>query len=310
MNVSDKVNYIKWAVRCHRPPDDGQFYVEPSEEILRNMCDCLTEYADLLEAQAKAEPVAWVKVPEGEQASDRYPGYSFNCIECLPAGNHDLYIHPRPLPGQILVDETDYNALIADNEKLRAELAEVGSVIKERDSWLYLVGKILETIPVNKVIGASSTIKDSIEYFKNLHEENDRLVKMVAKQALVVDDLFVNTIAVDIEQALAEGFKFGQTYWQQFNSESFGQQIKADETMAKFDEFAANVKSEICSSIAKLGQAVVPDGYTPVKTETLLFLLGESGDFECPKSQYFGDKPPGYWWRKNLRAAMLKGWVA
>lgn len=50
---------------------------------------------------------------------------------------------------------------------------------------------------------------------------------------------------------------------------------------------------------------VVPEGYTPVRTETLLWLLGEGGSFECPRGQYFRGRPTPYFWRKQLRASML-----
>lgn len=52
--------------------------------------------------------------------------------------------------------------------------------------------------------------------------------------------------------------------------------------------------------------AQVPDGYTPVKTDTVLWLLGEKDDFECPPGQFFRGKPAPYFWRRRLRAdAML-----
>lgn len=43
--------------------------------------------------------------------------------------------------------------------------------------------------------------------------------------------------------------------------------------------------------------------YTLVKTDTLDWLLGERGTFECPKDQYINGKAPPYWWRKHLREA-------
>lgn len=49
----------------------------------------------------------------------------------------------------------------------------------------------------------------------------------------------------------------------------------------------------------------VPDGYTPVKTSVLRWLLGEEGEFECPHSRYFRAKPTPFFWRHDLRAAML-----
>lgn len=54
----------------------------------------------------------------------------------------------------------------------------------------------------------------------------------------------------------------------------------------------------------------VPDGYTPVRTETLKWLLGERGDFEPPEWQrseherIYG-RVGSYWWRTHLRDAML-----
>lgn len=110
-----------------------------------------------------------------------------------------------------------------------------------------------------------------------------------AGQAPVVSELFINTIAVDIEQAMLRAFNFGQTYWQQADSESIRQQTKSDETKKKFDEVVLNVKSEICSSIAKLGQSV-PDGWMrdleKVKglaehLESIGWRANHKGDVDC-----------------------------
>ena len=42
-----------------------------------------------------------------------------------------------------------------------------------------------------------------------------------------------------------------------------------------------------------------------VRAATIRWLLGESGVFECPPDQYFRGKEPRYWWRRQLRAAVL-----
>ena len=49
----------------------------------------------------------------------------------------------------------------------------------------------------------------------------------------------------------------------------------------------------------------IPEGYTAIKTDVFNWLLGENGDFECPESQYFKDKPAKYFWRTNLRNSAL-----
>lgn len=49
--------------------------------------------------------------------------------------------------------------------------------------------------------------------------------------------------------------------------------------------------------------AAAPDGLTLVKTETVEWLLGERGAFECPPEQYFRGKPAPFFWRKQLREA-------
>lgn len=61
---------------------------------------------------------------------------------------------------------------------------------------------------------------------------------------------------------------------------------------------------------ANPGGANLPEGFTPVRTETLKWLLGEGGDFEPPEWQreqnerVYGKIAP-YWWRHHLRDAML-----
>lgn len=42
---------------------------------------------------------------------------------------------------------------------------------RERDSWMHTVGLFMDTIPTNKILGASGTVKDAITYFKNIQEE-------------------------------------------------------------------------------------------------------------------------------------------
>ena len=44
-----------------------------------------------------------------------------------------------------------------------------------------------------------------------------------------------------IEQALRKSFNFGQTYWQQADSESIAQQNKSDETREKFNKFVDDI---------------------------------------------------------------------
>jgi hypothetical protein len=58
---------------------------------------------------------------------------------------------------------------------------------------------------------------------------------------------------------------------------------------------------------AQVGDGVnqqLPEGHTAVKTETLQWLLGEAGGFECPKDEYFNGIQPKFWWRRHLRAAI------
>ena len=51
--------------------------------------------------------------------------------------------------------------------------------------------------------------------------------------------------------------------------------------------------------------AILPRGYTAVRTQAIRWLLGERGNFECPPSSYFRGRPMPYFWRKNLREACL-----
>lgn len=47
------------------------------------------------------KPVAWVWVSEGDQFAGNFPAYSFNGIESLPAGNHNLYLSPPAEPEEV-----------------------------------------------------------------------------------------------------------------------------------------------------------------------------------------------------------------
>lgn len=44
--------------------------------------------------KSRQKPVAWVWVSDGNQFADNFPAYSFNEIESLPAGKHNLYLSP------------------------------------------------------------------------------------------------------------------------------------------------------------------------------------------------------------------------
>lgn len=86
---------------------------EPTQTMLDANGDCegfpegkawLEEYArvtwaNMLAAAPQpqaAEPVAWLEVPQGDQADTYYPGYRFHGRQQLPAGIYDLYAHPQP----------------------------------------------------------------------------------------------------------------------------------------------------------------------------------------------------------------------
>ena len=56
----------------------------------------LRAYADRLEADEKARPVAWLEIPPGEQGDPYYPGYRFHGLTSLPFGRYDLFIRPVP----------------------------------------------------------------------------------------------------------------------------------------------------------------------------------------------------------------------
>ncbi|SOY65645.1 hypothetical protein CBM2586_B10240 [Cupriavidus phytorum] len=50
--------------------------------------------------------------------------------------------------------------------------------------------------------------------------------------------------------------------------------------------------------------AALPEGFVLVKAETVEWLLGERGEFECQPEQYFRGQPAPYFWRKALREAI------
>ena len=57
---------------------------------------------------------------------------------------------------------------------IRADLANA-----ERDEWCIVVGKVVATIPVRDVLGASATLGDTIKYLEDLHAERDALLKRI-----------------------------------------------------------------------------------------------------------------------------------
>jgi hypothetical protein len=49
------------------------------------------------------------------------------------------------------------------------------AAIAERDGWQNVTGSILATVPVDEVLCMSGTVKDSVKYFRGLHDERDAL---------------------------------------------------------------------------------------------------------------------------------------
>ncbi len=74
---------------------------------------------------------------------------------------------------------TDISTVFDPSAVILTLEAQVKSLTAERDEWCIVVGKIVATIPVRDVLGASATLGDTIKYLEDLHAERDALLKQV-----------------------------------------------------------------------------------------------------------------------------------
>ena len=72
---------------------------------------------------------------------------------------------------------TDISTVFDPSAVILTLEAQVKSLTAERDEWCIVVGKIVATIPVRDVLGASATLGDTIKYLEDLHAERDALLK-------------------------------------------------------------------------------------------------------------------------------------
>lgn len=253
----------------------------------------LTEYADLLEAREKAEPVAWVKVPAGEQASDRYPGYSFNCIECLPAGNYDLYIHPPATPTGVAEQKLASSGVFAGVDGLRGLLeSDAFWSVQPYGTRLHFGEGITEYLH-------RDVLRAAVELLDNNQQT----------QAPVVDE----RTAFEVELLC------------HFSPERGPEMLLMDDG-GNYEEFATMLSWEMWQARAKPGQttdkacsAVVPDETPNVcdgKEQEAFekFAIGEKYDMKCHPLHYLFLDEKTYAarqaWKAAIeycRAAMLKG---
>lgn len=68
--------------------------------------------------------------------------------------------------------QSELTAARDEAEKLRGRVSELE---KDRDQWSSQVGRICATLPVSKIADSTMTIGKLVDYFKDLHRENERL---------------------------------------------------------------------------------------------------------------------------------------
>ncbi|HEY9664856.1 MAG TPA: hypothetical protein V6C65_40975 [Allocoleopsis sp.] len=103
----------------------------PAPSEAKRLVNMLHAFADLLEAQEKAVPVAWLEIPPGEQADPYYPGYKFHGLTSLPSGRHDLFLRPMTsaADAERLAEPVGY----VDADKLK--VFENGNMLNIRMWW-------------------------------------------------------------------------------------------------------------------------------------------------------------------------------
>jgi hypothetical protein len=97
-----------------------------------------------------------------------------------------------------------------------------------------------------------------------------------------------------LADALRKAFDLGQRYWMLADSESYSDNRKSADVLARFDTLKREALAEHDAQPASGEWVMVP-------ASALRWLYGEEGDFECPPSGYFRGKPAPYWWRSEFR---------
>lgn len=82
----------------------------------------------------------------------------------------------------------------------------------------------------------------------------------------------------DIREALRKAFNFGQTYWQQADSDSYRQQDKSSETVAKFRGFAEGVCAEFAALASTQPVAAIHEAQRDAVRDAIAEVLGDAYD--------------------------------
>ena len=84
-----EAEYSRGAAITREDSPAAHFWEDEAEKYKAQILEQATQ-------RQGGEAVAWVDVPEGEQKSPHYPGYSFHGIQFLPAGRHSLHVVSQP----------------------------------------------------------------------------------------------------------------------------------------------------------------------------------------------------------------------
>jgi hypothetical protein len=102
-----------------------------------------------------------------------------------------IYLPDRESPHRYWWDRPPLDHLEDLTEYTRTDIHT--AAIAERDGWQNVTGSILATVPVDEVLCMSGTVKDSVKYFRGLHDERDAL-RAKAKAADEMAQAFEDTI--------------------------------------------------------------------------------------------------------------------
>ncbi|MGL4753487.1 MAG: hypothetical protein ACRCXB_13985 [Aeromonadaceae bacterium] len=80
-------------------------------------------------------------------------------------------------------DELEQKGLVA------AVGAELLDLEQQRDDWQKALGAVLATIPNKEIVRVSGTVRDTVAYFKQLHQQRDGLHDAIGLAITIVSEL-------------------------------------------------------------------------------------------------------------------------
>lgn len=282
MNVSDKASELRKAVASLFEFIDEFDQAYPAcrmDAEKRRVAKAVSAISSLLEAREKAEPVAHIDMsgkiarlkwgepnnvesiklfdwPEPSDKSDLSCEYQIIYQIDLASYNSE-FIGDNDNSGWIDVDRAAYISSFCDKRILYQKTeppttptcVKQAPVVDERVEFESSITKFADRCDYRFM---DHLLKMDLGHYSTAWVDSAWIgwqARAKLGQAAVPDENMLNVVSIEIEGAMRKAFNYGQSYWQQADSEYISQQNKSDETLKKFKEFTLNTQSTIAAML-------------------------------------------------------------